>query len=124
MKFDNVYEVGSRLLELIADKIMYEDLRNARKVDDIIDVILALEATGGDRRVVENLKKSIGYEKNGRIKRHINFYEIAPSKRLEPPGTLGFDKKDAIAEIIRFGEYDAEEQLADVLIKWSKKKVS
>lgn len=121
VRFDNVYEVGSRLLELIADKIMYEDLKNARKVNEIIDVILALEATGGDRRVIENLKKSIGYEKNGRVKRHINFYEIAPSKRLEPPGTLGFDNKDAIAEIIRLGEYDTEEQLADVLIKWAKK---
>ena len=37
VKFDNVCEVGSHLLELIA-----EDLT----VDEIIDVLLALEATG------------------------------------------------------------------------------
>ena len=45
-KFDNVYAVGARLLELIFDKMMYEDLKNARKINDIVDVILQLQAAG------------------------------------------------------------------------------
>lgn len=120
-RFDSIYQVGGRMVELITDKIMYEDLKNARKINEIIDVIMALEATGANDQIVQNLKKSIGYEKNGQIKRHVSFYEIAPSKRLEPPGTLGFDKKDAIQDIIRLGEQDAEEQLNDVLVEWGGK---
>ena len=33
---------------------------------------------------------------------------MAPSKPLEPPGTLGFDQKEAIENIVRLGEADAE----------------
>ena len=118
-EFNSIYQVGGRMVELITDKIMYEDLKNARKINEIIDVILALEASGANPQVIKNLKKSIGYEKNGQVKRHVNFYEIAPSKRLEPPGTLGFEKTDAIKQIIRLGERDAEEQLGEVLGRFS-----
>lgn len=105
-------------MELITEKIMYEDLKKARKVNEIIEVINALETTGGNPALVEKLKKSIGYKKDGRIKRHINLYEIAPSQRLDPPGTLGFDNKDAIRDIMRLGELDAEEQLANLFADW------
>lgn len=119
-RFDSIYQVGSRMIELITDKIMYEDLKNAKKINDIIDVIMALENTGANAQIVQNLKKSIGYKKNGQIKRHVNFYEIAPSERLDPPGTLGFDNKEAIERIINLGEIDAENQLEDVLVEWDK----
>lgn len=119
-KFDSIYQVGGRMIELITDKIMYEDLKNARRVNEIIDVIMALEASGGNTQIIQNLKKSIGYEKNGKIKRHVNFYEIAPSTRLDPPGTLGFDKQEAIERIIHLGEQDAKEQLEDVRVEWGR----
>lgn len=118
--FTSVFQVGSRLMELITDKIMYEDLKNARKVNEIIAVINALETAGRNSEVVERLKKSIGYKKDGKVKRHVNLHEIAPTKRLDPPGTLGFDKKDAIKAIIRLGELDTDKQLGEVLIQWEK----
>ena len=107
-------------MELIADKIMYEDLKNARKVNEIIAVINALETAGRNQVVVEKLKKFIGYKKDGKVKRHINLYEIASTKRLDPPRTLGFDKKDAIKAVIRLGELDTQKQLGEVSIKWEK----
>lgn len=119
--FGNVYQVGSRMIEMITDKIMYEDLKNARRINDIIDVVQALERAGENREIIDNLKNSIGYQRNGQVKRHVNFHEIAPSKRLVPPGTLGFENKSAIEEIIRLGERDAEEQLVDLRIEWAKR---
>ena len=110
-EFTGVYQVGSRLMELITDKIMYEDLKNARKVNEIIEVIQVLESAGGNSAIIEKLKESIGYQKDGRVKRRVNLIEIAPSKRLDPPGTLGFDNKTAIQEIIRLGGLDAKKQL-------------
>lgn len=110
--YNSIYQIGSRMIELITDKIMYEDLKNTRKINDIIDVIMALEVTDTNLGLVRKLKKSIGYDKNGKIKRHVSFYEIAPSKRLDPPGTLGFDQKEVLQDIIRLGKEDAREQLS------------
>lgn len=109
--FRDVYAVGTRLIEMVTDKIMYEDLKNAKRINQVIDVINALEAADGNSKIVENLKESVGYRKGDHVKRHINFYEIAPSRRLEPPGTLGFDNKDAVRQIMALGEKDAERQL-------------
>ncbi len=116
MDFNSAYRVGTRLIELITDKIMYEDLKNARKINSIIEVIMALEATDGNRKIIEKLKTSIGYAKNGRIKRKVEFFEIAPSQRLEPPGTLGFEDIEAIKRIMKLGEADAREQLEEVVL--------
>lgn len=114
LEFNSVYRVGSRLTELILDKIMYEDLKKARKINQIIEVIEALEKAGGRRFLIQKLQKSIGFRKDGLIKRKINFYEIAPSRRLEPPGTFGFANKKAIREIMLLGARDAEKQLQEV----------
>lgn len=111
--FTGVYKVGTRLVELIMDKTMYEDLKQAKRINEIIDVIFALQAAG-EHKLVRRLKESIGYEKHGKIKRHINFYEIAPSKRLDPPGTMGFANKKAIRAIMELGAKDAERKLAHV----------
>ena len=85
---------------MIMDKIMYEDLKNARKINSIIDVIKALESTGENKKLVKNLKASIGYDKNGQVKRKVEFYEIAPTVSLDPPGTLGFKDLEAIKKIM------------------------
>ncbi len=118
--YHNVAQVSSRLMELILDKIMYEDLKKARKTNQIIEIINSLEKAGEPREIIEHLKNSIGYEKNGKIKQYIEFYEIAPSRRLDPPGTLGFDNQLAIREIIRLGEADADAQLENVVLKWNR----
>lgn len=119
-EFTGAYKVGSRLMEMIMDKIMYEDLKNARKINSIIDIIVALKSAGADEEIIERLKSSIGYSKNGRVKRKVEFYEIAPSERLDPPGTLGFENQDAIQKIIQLGKMDAEEQLKGTNITWGK----
>lgn len=121
--FRSIKNVGSRMIELITDKIMYEDLKNAKRINDIIEVIQTLEHSGANRRIIENLKKSIGYEKGSKLKRHVRFHEIAPTERLEPPGTLGFKDKEALERIIRLGEEDAENQLRD-LTRGRRKRVS
>lgn len=114
--YTNLPQVGGRMVELISDKIMYEDLKKARKINEIIDIIHFLEAGGAHPRIVTGLKKSIGYQKNGKIKRRVNFYEIAPSTRLEPPGTLGFKQTDVLQELILLGELEAKEQLQGVFV--------
>lgn len=113
-EYQAVPRVGTRLLELILDKIMYDDLKNAKKINNIIDVIIALEETGGNAPLLAKLKESIGYEKNGHIKHRVNFCEIAPSERLDPPGTLGFDNKEALQKIMAMGEEDAKAALENL----------
>ncbi|NLJ80710.1 MAG: hypothetical protein GX335_06785 [Firmicutes bacterium] len=116
LEYDSVYRVGSRLTELILDKIMYEDLKNARKINEIIEVIQVLRKSGKERLLIRKLEKSIGFRKNGQIKRRVNFYEIAPSQRLDPPGTFGFGDKKAIREIMLLGAEDGEKQLAQITL--------
>lgn len=111
-EFSGVYQVGARLLELIGDKLMYEDMKKAKRINEVLEVISALEEAGNSPALVESLKKSIGYEQNGRVKRQVRIYEIFPSRSLEPPGTLGFHHKEAILEIMRLGAEDAKRQLA------------
>ncbi len=120
--FTGVYKIGTRLVELIMDKIMYEDLKQAKRINEIIDIIFALQAAG-EHKLVRRLKESIGYEKGDKIKRRVNFYEIAPSKRLDPPGTMGFADKEAIEAVMELGERDAKRQLAKASFG-SKKRVS
>lgn len=110
-EFRSIKRVGGRMIELITDKIMYEDLKNAQRINDIIDVIQALERSGGNKRIIENLKRAIGYQKGSKLKRRVKIHEIAPSRRLDPPGTLGFDDQEALKEIMLLGEKDAETQL-------------
>ncbi len=114
--YASIAQVGGRMAELITDRIMYEDLKKARKINQIIDIILALESSGTHPHLVASLKKSIGYHKNGKIKRHVSFYEIAPSTRLEPPGALGFSQTEVLQGIMHLGELEAKEQLKGVFI--------
>lgn len=116
--FANIFDTATRLAELILDKIMYEDLKNARRINKVVAVIHELEKHG-DSEALRNLKQAIGYEKGDRTKKHVNFHDIAPDDRLDPPGTLGFDQRDALHALIERGEEDAREQLRDVTpIRW------
>jgi predicted acylesterase/phospholipase RssA len=112
IEFSGVYQVGARLLELIGDKLMYEDMKRAKRVNEVLEIISALKEAGNNPRLVESLKKAIGYEQDGRVKREVRIYEIFPSRNLEPPGTLGFHHREAILEIMRLGAEDATRQLA------------
>lgn len=111
--FDTVFGVSSRLMELVLDKIMYEDLKTARRLNEIVASIEAFEEADPDSPALRRLKDAIKYDVEGRrMKAVVNFYEVAPARRLEPPGTLGFDQRDAIEEIMRQGEEDAAAVLA------------
>lgn len=117
--YESVFNVSTRLVELILDKIMYEDLKNARRTNAIISVIRQMEAQVPSE-VLERLKEAIAYHKFDRIKREtrtkreVELVDIAPSGRLDPPGTLGFDDAASIRRLIEMGERDAEEQMPDV----------
>lgn len=109
--YESAWHVGARLMELVLDTIMYEDVKHARQLNKIIAVIRRLESLGDDSPALQQLKDAIRYERNGRVKKEINICEIAPNDRLEPPGTLGFHNRQAILDIMKQGEADAKEQL-------------
>ena len=110
--YESAWHVGARLMELVLDTIMYEDVKHARQLNHIIAVIRRLEALGDDSPALQELKNAIRYEKNGRVKKQINICEVAPTDRLDPPGTLGFHNRKAILDIMKKGEDDARSVLA------------
>ncbi len=116
--YESAWQVGTRLLELIVDKIMYDDVQKAKKLNKIISVIRNLESLDSHNPALHELKEAINYEKKGRVKKQIIFHEIAPLDRLNPPGTLGFDKSQDIQRIMKQGESDGDAELVDVLINW------
>ena len=115
-KYKNVYDVTLRLLELALDRMMYEDVKKAKKLNKIIRCIRKLEKLKAEPELIQELKESINYEKNNRIKSIVRINEIAPSKRLEPPGTLGFDDIESIRKTMDLGKKDALTQLASSVI--------
>lgn len=113
--YATLFDVGVRLLELILDRLMFEDLANARKHNELIAVIREMESRGEDG-LVDRLKAAIEYDEYGDSLHPVNFYDVAPAEPLDPPGTLGFDDEDALQRLIDMGEQDATEQLRHVHI--------
>jgi len=103
--YDNVYLVGGRTLDLILDSVMYEDLKQARRINDILRVINEIFPAGDPR--AEKLKQAAGIKKQGRSKHMVTITQVAPETVLIPPGTLGFEQKETIEKLIRLGEADA-----------------
>lgn len=106
----DVFSVLRRLWPVMLDRLLYEDLREARRINEIVAIIE--QSPDPDGPVMRRLKAAIGYEKEGRRKRVVGLVEICPGHELDPPGTLGFDDREAIAAAMRAGYDDAHRVLA------------
>lgn len=103
--FADIYHVVHRLWPLILDQLLYEDVREARRINEIVSIIE--ESPNPDSPLIRRLKAAIGYEKEGRRKRVVGIVEICPQAELTPPGTFGFGDRAAIQKIMERGYQDA-----------------
>lgn len=108
--FDDIFSVIRRLWPLMLDQVLYDDLREARRINKIVSIIE--ESPDPDSPLVQRLKKAIGYEQAGRRKRVVGLVEVCPQEELDPPGTFGFGNRQAISSIMAQGYQDAQRVLA------------
>ena len=108
--FDDIFSVIRRLWPLMLDQVLYDDLRHARRINEVVSIIE--ESPDPSSLVVRRLKKAIGYEDAGRRKRVVGLVEVCPQQELDPPGTFGFGDRQAVAGIMARGYEDAARALA------------
>lgn len=113
--FADAVSVVRRLWPLVLDRLLYEDLRRARLVNEIVRIIEA--DPDPDSVTVARLKAAIGYQKGGRRKVTVGLIEICPDRELAPPGTLGFDDREAIRRCMDLGYRDARRLLAGTRVQ-------
>lgn len=105
--YKSALEVVDEFLDMAVNHLMYGDLKQAEKINDIINIMNKYE----DRlppSFIKEMRKLYNLKYKGG-KRIINVKQIAPNRVLDPPGLKGFDKKDAIKNIIWEGEKDSKE---------------
>lgn len=107
-------DVIEEFVDLAASKLMYGDLHKAEKLNQLIKLLNKYEKVL-PRGFLSEIRRLFGL-KFGDGKRIIRIVKIAPDKVLEPPGTMGFDQKEAIAELILKGERDAGKWLRQHLL--------
>lgn len=108
----DVFSVVRRLWPVMLDRLLYVDLREARRINEIVEIIE--QSRDPDGPLMRRLKAAIGYEQGGRRKRVVGLLEICPDRELDPPGTLGFGDREAIKAAIRAGYEDACRELASL----------
>lgn len=113
--FADAVSVVRRLWPLLLDRLLYEDLRRARLVNEILAIIEA--DPDPDGVTVARLKAAIGYEDGGRRKVAVGLTELCPDRDLTPPGTLGFDDLAAIRACMEQGYRDALRILAGTAVQ-------
>ncbi|MCR4424746.1 MAG: patatin-like phospholipase family protein [Firmicutes bacterium] len=105
-RFDSALSAGARLFELALERLLYEDMRMALRVNELLRAVERVRAKDPD--LAERMEKAAGLVKPGRTMRVVNVVEIAPQNELMPPGTLGFSDKRAIRNLIELGRADAD----------------
>ena len=98
-------KVIEELLDLAAHHLMYGDLKQAEKINKVIDLLNKYQHRLPPGFIRE-MQELFGL-KYGRGRRIINITWIAPAVPLDPPGLRGFRKTKAIRRIMRQGEEDA-----------------
>ena len=98
-------KVIEELLDLAAHHLMYGDLKQAEKINKVIDLLNKYQHRLPPGFIRE-MQELFGL-KYGRGRRIINITRIAPAVPLDPPGLRGFRKTKAIRRIMRQGEEDA-----------------
>ncbi|HEY8497715.1 MAG TPA: patatin-like phospholipase family protein [Limnochordales bacterium] len=103
--FADVVSVVRRLWPMMLDRLMYEDLREARRINELVAAIEQFPEP--DAPLVRRLKAAIGYEEEGRRKRVVGLIEVCPDAELDPPGTFGFGDRQAVLAAMERGYQDA-----------------
>ena len=112
--FADVYSVLRRLWPLMLDRLLYDDLREALRVNELLGLIeqaRRTDAPGGDDPLLRQLERLVGYTSGGRRKRRVEIVLICPATELDPPGTFGFHDRSAIARALDQGYRDALQSL-------------
>lgn len=112
---DDIFSVIRRLWPLLLDQALYDDLREARRINEIVSIIE--ESPDPDSLLMQRLKKAIGYQEAGRRKRVVGLLEVCPQEELDPPGTFGFGQRQAIASVMARGYEDAQRVLGRLALR-------
>ena len=112
--FADVYAVLRRLWPLMLDRLLYDDLREALRVNEVVGFLEQARRAGegGGDPLLRQLERRLGYTSGGRRKRQVEIVLICPSKELDPPGTFGFHDRRAVARALDQGYRDALEELS------------
>mgnify|MGYP006279059229 FL=1 len=105
------WRVIDELIDLASNNMMYGDMKRAQKINQLLKLIDLYEGELPDS-FLSQLYKIFGLRK-GEGKRIVNITKIAPQKVLNPPGTMGFDNKKVIGNLIAKGKRDAIIQLGN-----------
>lgn len=103
-------KVIEELLDLATHHLMYGDLKQAEKINKVIDLLNRYQHRL-PHGFVREIQELFGL-KYGRGKRVINITRIAPAVPLDPPGLRGFRNIKAIKRIMEQGEEDARTALS------------
>lgn len=103
-------KVIEELLDLATHHLMYGDLKQAEKINKVIDLLNRYQHRL-PHGFVREIQELFGL-KYGRGKRVINITRIAPAVPLDPPGLRGFRNIKAIKRIMEQGEEDAKTALS------------
>ncbi|MFW5981932.1 MAG: patatin-like phospholipase family protein [Halanaerobiaceae bacterium] len=101
----SIFEVIEEFIELASNQLMYGDLKNVKRINNLIKLINKYQYSLPESFLIE-LRKIFGLKFKER-KRFIKIIEIAPDEILDPPGLKGFCYREAIKEIMKKGENDA-----------------
>ena len=111
--FADVYAVLRRLWPLMLDRLLYDDLREALRVNEAVELLAQAEAMGiPDGAWLRRLRRLLGETASGRVKRRVDIVMICPRQELDPPGTFGFHDRRALRAALTAGYQDARATLA------------
>ena len=102
-------KVLEELFDLATETMMYGDLKVAEKINKLLR-LLYLYQDNLPSEFLQELKKIYKLKKDSG-KRIINIIKVAPDSILEPPGTVGFNNKGAIKDLIIKGRIDMKNVL-------------
>ena len=102
-------EVIEILLDLASDKLMYGDLKNARKINKLISLLNRYQSEL-PQQFLKQICQLFGLKSKGN-KKIINVKKIAPQDILTPPGLIGFNQIEVLKDLIRKGEKDTRKLL-------------
>ncbi len=97
------------LYDLATETMMYGDLKIAEKINKLLR-LLYLYHDILPSEFLQELKKIYSLKKDSG-KRIINIIKVAPDTILQPPGTIGFNNKCAIEDLIEKGRIDIKNVL-------------
>lgn len=107
-KFSALDVIGD-LIDLATDKLMYGDLKNANKINNLIKLLNKYRKQLPEE-FFNQICKLYGL-KTDTGKKILQIISIAPENFLKPPGVMGFKNSEALQNIIKKGKKDTRKIL-------------